>query len=78
MIANILDTLMHGLFSCQVKKAFSRGETLEGAYVNIACVLPEVPGLHRRFVSDANTHDLDTQFLWGPAFLMSPVLAEVK
>jgi hypothetical protein len=30
-----------------------------------------------RFTSDKNTHLIDRQFMFGPAFLISPVLDEV-
>ena len=31
-----------------------------------------------RFSTDANTWDIDRQFLWGAALLISPILDEVK
>lgn len=30
-----------------------------------------------RYPYDKNTYSIDTQFLWGPALLISPVLKEV-
>ena len=30
-----------------------------------------------RFVTDSTTHAIDRQFLWGPAFLISPVVQQV-
>lgn len=30
-----------------------------------------------RFTSDSNTHNVDKQFLWGPAFLITPVIDQV-
>ena len=29
-----------------------------------------------RFPSDLNTYEIDRQFLWGPALLVTPVLEE--
>jgi len=31
-----------------------------------------------RFTSDQQTHGIDTAFLWGPAFMVAPVLQEAS
>ena len=31
-----------------------------------------------RFTSDKNTWSVDKQFLWGPAFMVSPAMQEVR
>ena len=31
-----------------------------------------------RFKTDINTYDVDRQFLWGPALLITPVIEEVR
>jgi alpha-glucosidase (family GH31 glycosyl hydrolase) len=32
--------------------------------------------LHHEFPTDVQTHSIDTQFLWGPAFLITPVITQ--
>lgn len=31
-----------------------------------------------RFIDDRQTYDIDTQFLWGSALMINPVLEEVR
>jgi len=42
-------------------------------YVNNVCILNV-----NRFTDDKQTYDIDTQFLWGSALMINPVLKEVR
>lgn len=44
--------------------------------LRITCILMLL--MLYRFTDDQQTYDIDTQFLWGSAFMINPVLEEVR